>query len=661
MTKKSIPHEVKKFMDPRWGTPDQINPAEREAQRPGVPEGWPMEARWPKDKRHVCGEWLDCAEIDKAFAGWKKGDPIGYIKDKAPAFSLPDYSGERYEALVPDTLDIQERAAIGIHALTELTDPDADYSIYGDINFTSNPPVMLHTEGDNQQPKWVEALVLCRLISGSLQNMHVEEKWLETMLRMQGPDGLLYWPSRGRPWYTIFNTMTRHIPKDQAACPFEIGRFLVAITAYYRLTGEEVWLETGKRIVDGLRSIALEVDDYAYHPKWYFGLGERVTPAMAHWEENVPHLHGAGWVVDGLGKFYQATGYEPARDLGEKMTRYLMKRMARVDNRHFHTNTQSLIGMLELAMVTADQEVLEFCQEHFEFLKMWGNGLLGFFPEMVGPLPDYRGAESCEVAGMIIAGLKLTELDVADHWDDVDRWVRNQFAEAQLLRSDYIRRFPMKGFGPIGQPSLIDERYMTTERVTERVVGSFTGNAYPNDFFGLDLGLSPCCLGNGNRAWYHIWENILHYDEGKLQINLLLNRASQWADVDSHLPYSGRVDVKIKRPVALSVRIPAWVIPRETRVQVNGKDRTVEYQGRYAKVGSVKPDDVVSVMFPICEQPSTQWIQGDRFDLVLKGNEVVLMEPSGEKIPLYQRSHYRVEGTRWRKIERFIADKLIYH
>jgi hypothetical protein len=35
----------------------------------------------------------------------------------------------------------------------------------------------------------------------------------------------------------------------------------------------------------------------------------------------------------------------------------------------------------------------------------------------------------------------------------------------------------------------------------------------------------------------------------------LLNRECKWADVDSHIPYTGPVDVKVKLPVALSVHV----------------------------------------------------------------------------------------------------------
>ena len=59
-----------------------------------------------------------------------------------------------------------------------------------------------------------------------------------------------------------------------------------------------------------------------------------------------------------------------------------------------------------------------------------------------------------------------------------------------------------------------------------------------------------CCRGNCTRAIYYVWENILNYDKcnGALNVNLLLNRASPWADINWYIPYWGRVDIKIKKP-----------------------------------------------------------------------------------------------------------------
>ena len=40
-------------------------------------------------------------------------------------------------------------------------------------------------------------------------------------------------------------------------------------------------------------------------------------------------------------------------------------------------------------------------------------------------------------------------------------------------------------------------------------------------------------------------------------------------------------------------------------------------------------------------------------------NDVVYINPPGENCPLYQRAHYRVSETRWRRITRFVSANTI--
>ena len=56
--------------------------------------------------------------------------PIEYIRENIPIFDIPPYKGQRYEAFVPDTLDIQERAALAVNGLTGPTDPEKDFMLY---------------------------------------------------------------------------------------------------------------------------------------------------------------------------------------------------------------------------------------------------------------------------------------------------------------------------------------------------------------------------------------------------------------------------------------------------------------------------------------------------------------------------------------------------
>lgn len=625
--------------------------------------------------------------LGAATREWKPGDPIGYLRPEAPAFAVPSYTGTRYEAMVPDTLDLQERARLAIHAMIEATDPLADYEVYWTVDLRSNPVQM---RNKRQMPKFIEAMPLLRTISGSTQNPHVEAKWLEVLLKSLGPDGLYYKTRNGRPWEEgAFEKLARHgAPADlrHYADPFDCGRALSAMTVLARFDAGGPWRESVRRLVDGLDGLALQTDEFAtFWPGPFAALKERPAglelPVGRVDSENsrVPH---------GLVHAYRLLGYEPALKLSAKVIRYLRKHYFGADGSfwgrpgeplaHFHAHAHTLLAMEEYAEVTGDQEMMAFVVQSYEWAKRIGNNLLtapgyrcvenpgsnllGYFVEWVNS-SEWEGSETCQVTDMITLALRLSDAGVADYWDDADRWVRNMFAEGQLLTTDWIKRVPEHLSRNVSENALPLTRldpYGTTERVAERNLGAFAGWAAPNDWHvNNGPGIMHCCTGNGGQTIYRVWERILRFEGGKLRVNLLLNRASPWADVASHIPYTGRLDVHVKASAELSVRIPEWVTPAQTRCQVNGRDRTVTWQGRYAVVGAVEPGDVATLTFPIAERTEVVHIEKQRFTLVRKGNEVVAIDPVGEFNPLYQRQHYRAETTRWRQLERFVSPRVV--
>jgi len=600
-------------------------------------------------------------------AHWKRGDPIGYIRREIPDFDLPTYDGQRYEALVPDTFDLQERAELGINVLTRATDPDADHEIYFAVQFHHNPPVMSHDYADQCQVKFMEALPLLRIITGSDLNMEVDRKWMEVAMRGTGPDGIVYTPLKGRPWALIGGAGYNVTDVDeQFIQPFFPGRLLSAMMNYHRLDGGSLWQREAERVVDGLVSLAVDRATYAYFAP---SCHRAVKGSTNEFGKRYP-LIGAhvAFVALGLVHAYRVVGYEPARNLAGKLIRYLLDQLRyfgedgsftpgnippREQWAHFHMHTYSLLAMLEYARVTGDADLTELVRRGYEYAKAHGETLVGYFPENLGSW-ELEHSELCEVADMIAISLKLTEYGVGDYLDDVDRWARNMFAEEQLTpaKGDWLKRHAA------GLPvSPIDPMYQTSDRVVERNVGGFAGWPTPNEW---GSSMMQCCTGNGTRAIYYLWENAVSHDSGRLRVNLLLNRASRWADVDSHIPYVGQVDVKVKEPVNLSIRTPEWVQPSQVHVAVNSIDRRIDWDGRYALAGETKPGDVATMTFPIGERTDTVWIEKQRYTLVRKGNEVVAIDPPGMNCPLYLREHFRDNTTRWRKTERVVPERELY-
>ena len=228
------------------------------------------------------------------------------------------------------------------------------------------------------------------------------------------------------------------------------------------------------------------------------------------------------------------------------------------------------------------------------------------------------------------------------------------FAEGQLTRIDWIDRLtggqpisamePVVDFGTLQgiQPQL----YLSRDRVPERNLGSFAGWPTMNDWYALEgPGIMHCCTGNAARTLYQAWERLVEHEDGNsaVIVNLLLNRASPWLDVDSHLPYKGQVDLRLKQDVDLSTRFPEWVDKAKVKATIRESGHPLRWEGPIARLGKVRGGSVVTLSFPISERVEDVIVEKQAYRLTMRGNDVVKIDPPGHNCPLYQREHFRSE------------------
>jgi DUF1680 family protein len=252
--------------------------------------------------------------------------------------------------------------------------------------------------------------------------------------------------------------------------------------------------------------------------------------------------------------------------------------------------------------------------------------------------------------------VKLTESGTADYWDDIDRFVRNHFAEAQLTSTQWVYQMAKL------EPSKPVAWNQTADRVPERNLGAWSGWAGANEYAAW-LGVQHCCTGNASRGLYYVWQHMVDHSGDDLKVNLLLNRASPWADVYSYVPYQGQVDLKMKKVCrAVRVRAPEWVEDGSPTLacRVNGNSLKLHWEGRYVNLGSLKAGDKAEITFPISERTVRERIGPDTYTLVIKGNTVVSIDPAGKKGPLYQdRTKYRGSEVSWKQVTRFVPEQNI--
>ena len=109
---------------------------------------------------------------------------------------------------------------------------------------------------------------------------------------------------------------------------------------------------------------------------------------------------------------------------------------------------------------------------------------------------------------------------------------------------------------------------------------------------------------------FYAWDGTLRHDDGVVRVNLLLNRASPWLDVDSYLPYEGKVVLHAKRARTAFVRIPLWVDRRSVDCRVGDRSDAPRWFGNYLRFDGLSDGDQITVEFPIVERVESYTVPG---------------------------------------------------
>jgi len=606
---------------------------------------------------------------------------LDYLDESISERELPptQVKGERYESEVPDTLDLTDHAVYAINAYTRMVDPAMDYRFCGNANFVRKPPVVILGGGYECTAKQLESLVLMRVMSGSLYNAEIDNKLMGSMVHMTAKDGFFYAPWCKMAWKPNYlggappGQDIVSATKQPSTSIWEEERQILALCMWHQHDGNPLWTELIEKKIKRLAELVVRKEDYGYFARRFYVLGDKgsvvgpqPTGDWALWDV----MFGA----HGLCLYHRLTGHKTALDLAGALVRRLMKdetafgQDGRWLTHHFHSNTGALIGMLEYATTVDDAALIEFVRKSYEFGKGAGEPLVGYYAEHVPGFQQVTGyelggghetCETCETADMMLLGLKLTLAGAGDYWDDVDRCVRNQFVENQITRTDWPDRFPKDTEDNPYRTGYSLQLWEDETDAVERAVGSWAGWAAGND--GRHLSLMQCCAGNAGRSMYHVWDSIVTRESDEVRVNLHLNRASRWLDVDSHLPYEGKVVLKIKDAPRVAVRIPEWTDASRVSCRVNGREQEPSRAGSYIQVQGLTTGDEVAVQFPMREAERFEKIGEVPYRLKIKGNTVVNIDPEGTIYPLYQRDHYLQDKAHMKKVTRFVpADRIIW-
>ena len=617
----------------------------------------------------------------------------------------------RWVESIPDTLDLAERAALGIHGIGGCIDPEL-LTMWGQIFYAVARPHLAHWASAETlcDPKFGESLCLLRIMSGSEEYVDLEARYREAMLsRIE--EGL-YWDfyTPQRPWRNSYAKAFYGEGKEEDLCTtIGAGRMLRAMLVWREAGWEPARMERELReLTAGLRRILVCKDDYGYYPE-KGGWGEACSYPRSGWlntdeargeteggEGSVLCMH--GHQIYGAAHWYAVSKDPVALDLAVRLSRYVMmpKFWGGVPDpagdrsglpghiappgadppytagnelghwySHFHARAIALRGILEFAVIAGDERAAEFVRRAYEFTLSQGIARLGWINCYPAAL---NLCEGCALGDLVALGIRLSDLGQGDYWDDVDAVVRNQLAEQQLTRADLLRRVAEHSADEReGEQRALPGELFYAEDIFERTVGVFGGTAGPTSIPAVWV--MHCCTGNATQGLYYAWEGAVRENDHTAEVNLLLNRSGRLLDVESYLPYEGKVVIRNRGARQIAVRMPHWAGHEEIRAHVDSKPVVADWIGNRLLFRQLSTPCEITVGFPVRERTACYTVNANSdqeqvYTCTFRGSTLVDISPRDtdpRAYPLYLRDHLRKDKAPLKTVERFRSDRIVTH
>lgn len=588
-------------------------------------------------------------------------------------------AGAFVEMDVPDTLDLAQRAQMALNYMVNNVEPDKAYSLYHFFQFDRNPPKVSQLTW-NLPVKMLRTYPQVRTMCGSSEGLDIELKTMEAHLRQIDDHGILRYPYGGEG-----------VP-EKTSYAYTQGMLAIAIENWYQRSPDPQWLTWLAKLSDGLKEMAISVENRAYYPpesgylqsgKWLWTTRGRGRQYMPYQPPAEPDFEQQGFegnvkfdqssALRALCKNYRYNHDASARELSDKIVRFMMKPGMWKDTTqegyagaergiwegHFHANVTALHGLMEYAVTTGDLQLLQIVRNgyhHTLINTVPGMGFSPFYttPERFGRKGYQSGwCDTCNVADTIVLAVKLTDAGMGDYWDDVEYLVRNQLAEQQLIDFKQVKEIAGGG----------DEN----DAIFARFIGGF-GGLEPTRAKPVMYG---CCSANGPMGLYYAWHGITRFDKGVAKVNLFLNRTSEWMDVLSYLPYEGKVVLINKKANTAVVRIPGWLAGKPVDARVNGNAaKPVVIEG-YLVFQNLQKGQTIELTFPIERRQEKHRIYGTDFTMTFRGSTIVDIQPreypaisqdvQGFKtmVPVYSRKAMDSDRTPMVHRKMFVAGKVL--
>ena len=261
-------------------------------------------------------------------------------------------------------------------------------------------------------------------------------------------------------------------------------------------------------------------------------------------------------------------------------------------------------------------------------------------PEVMDRHGDIISCETCALMDFVGLAVTLANNGHPEYWGDVERMVRNQLVESQLVDGSWLK--------PGDKP---DTEQFSWRDIGDRMVGGYAGWTSPTHFLAAREGLcwggpelrgktrafQNCCGGSGTHGFFIVWKNAARFENGTLSVNLHIDKLLPQAEIRCFQPYQGRLTIALKQDCKVRVRIPEFVTADEIKATSDRGEVKPRVWGNYLELGDRKAGEKLEVTYPLPVREEEIAIGNPgfrqyRYRVTWKGDTVVRMTPIGEQV-----------------------------
>ncbi len=293
-----------------------------------------------------------------------------------------------------------------------------------------------------------------------------------------------------------------------------------------------------------------------------------------------------GRAIGALVEYYCVSKDDLAIDLAKRFADYNIKHtfspageLTRAAGYHLHSSEGTMASLLALGVTANEKRYVEFGRLLYDVGLRKYRTSWGWAKERTEDRPE-RG-EANNTGDFIEAALTLAQNGHPQYFHDAERFVRNGLLSTQIVNTDWIV-----------QSDKADTQERLYANIRKRARGAFAFTT-PNGYHSYNADL----VGGSLRALCACQHAAVTERDNAAHVNMFFTVDSPALTMTSSLPREGRVEIRVKKPCSLSVRLPEGIERESFKSHVDGALQPSATMGDVRKLGDFEPEARITLTF----------------------------------------------------------------